>query len=263
MDQHGETFKSIINYNGKLFEISNKFRNGNDDLIMFIHGLGCSRDSFEHVWDLSEFQNYSLLSFDLVGYGDSSKYMEFSYSMEEQAELCSLLLNQFQHEKIHIVAHSMGGAIGLLLAERIKDKLASYISVEGNLIGDDCGIVSRKTVGYSFEEFENKLFDKLIMSSRFSKDNSAKLWGEMLAKCDPLAFYKSSQSLVEWSDSNKLLESFINLKVNKRYIYGDKNSQMDVLNMLKNIERISISNSGHFVMSDNPSEFYKKLHNII
>lgn len=263
MNQHGEIFKAIVNYKGKPFEISTKVRNGNNELIMFIHGLGCSKDSFEHVWDSPEFQNYSLLAFDLVGYGDSSKPMDFSYGMEEQAELCSLLLNQFQHDKIHIVAHSMGGAIGLLIAERIKDRLASYISVEGNLIGDDCGIVSRKTVGYSFEEFQNKLFDKLIMSSRFSEDRSAKLWGEMLTKCDSSAFYKSSQSLVEWSDSNKLLGLFIDLKVNKKYIYGDKNSQMDVLKMLKDIERISISNSGHFVMSDNPHEFYKKLYNII
>ncbi|MBV7276014.1 alpha/beta hydrolase [Clostridium thailandense] len=263
MNQNGIISKVIVNYKGKFFEISTKFRNGNDELIMFIHGLGCSKNSFEHVWDSSEFENYSLLTFDLVGYGDSSKPMDFSYDMEEQAELCNLLLNQFQYDKIHIVAHSMGGAIGLLLAERIKDRLASFISVEGNLIGDDCGIVSRKTVGYSFEEFQNKLFDKLIMSSRLSEDLSSKLWGEMLAKCNSSAFYKSAQSLVEWSDSNKLLSLFIDLKVNKKYIYGDKNSQMDVLKMLKDIERISISSSGHFIMSDNPYEFYKKLYNIM
>lgn len=260
MKHHEKSSKLTINYKEKPIELSIKFKNGKNELIVFIHGLGCSKDSFEYIWNSSDFVNYSLLTFDLVGYGDSSKPLDFSYDISEQAEICNLLLNQFEYDKIHIVAHSMGGAIGLLLTEKIKDRLASYISVEGNLIGADCGLVSRKTISYSLEEFQNKLFNKLILSSKSSEEHSAKLWAEMLKKCHPLAFYKSSKSLVEWSDSNKLIDLFNSLKSKKMYIYGDKNSQRDVLGMLKDSQKISISNSGHFIMSDNPYEFYKKLY---
>lgn len=260
MKHHEKLSKVTINYKEKSVELSTKFRKGNNELIVFIHGIGCTKDSFEYIWEAPEFKNYSLLTFDLVGFGNSSKPLDFSYDMEEQAEICKLLLKQFQYETLHIVAHSMGGAIGLLLVEKIKDKLTSYINVEGNLVGADCGIFSRKTIHYSLEEFQNKIFNEMIVSNKLSREYSTKLWSEMLEKCHPLAFYKSSKSLVEWSDSNKLLDIFINLKASRKYIYGDKNSQMDVLDMLKDIEKISISNSGHFVMNDNPHEFYKKLY---
>jgi pimeloyl-ACP methyl ester carboxylesterase len=145
----------------------------------------------------------------------------------------------------------------------MKDKLASYISVEGNLIGADCGLISRRTISYSFETFPNKMFDELIAINKSSEEYSARLWAEMLEKCHPLAFYKSSESLVEWSDSNRLLECFINLKSKKAYIYGDKNCRMDILNMLGDISKVAVPGSGHFVMNDNPNEFYKEVSKLV
>lgn len=263
MKHHRKLSKITINYKGKLIELSIEFRNGNNELIVFIHGLGCSKESFKNIWDSSDFKDYSLLTFDLVGYGNSVKPQDFSYAIETQAEICNLLLNQFEHDAIHIVAHSMGGAVGLLLTERIEDRLASFICVEGNLTGADCGLVSRRTISYSFEDFQNKMFNKLKVAAKSSEEYSSKLWAKMLENCSPLAFYKSSKSHVEWSDSNKLLDLFINLKSKKSYIYGDKNSQMDVLDMLKDIKKISISDSGHFIMNDNPYEFYKELYSIV
>ncbi|MGE5627917.1 MAG: alpha/beta fold hydrolase [Solirubrobacterales bacterium] len=263
MNQNEKQYKAIINYKEKNIELSVKYRKGNNELILFIHGLGCSKDSFEQLWGFPDFKAYSLVTFDLVGFGDSEKTLDFSYDIADQAEICKLLLSQFQYDIVHIVGHSMGGAIGVLLMEGLKSSSASFINVEGNLIGADCGLISRKTISYSFEEFHKNMFNKLILHNKASEDFSSKLWAEMLQKCDPFAFYKSSKWLVKWSDSNKLLDIFLGLKCNKAYIYGDKNSEMDVIGMLNGIKKISISNSGHFMMNDNPNEFYKKLCNTI
>lgn len=253
----------IINYKGKQINLSTKFRNSNNELIFLIHGLGCSKESFEHIWHYSLFQNYSILTLDLVGFGNSSKPHDFSYIMEEQAEICKLLLDKFEHPKIHIVAHSLGGAVGLLLAESIKDRLASFINIEGNLVSEDCRFVSRRAIGFSLQDFKDNKFHKMKSASKASKDFGIRLWAEMLETSDPLGFYESSKSLVKWSDSNRLLQIFNSLELNKVYIYGDKNSQMDVLNQLLSIKKISISNSGHFVMNENPDEFYRKLYTIL
>lgn len=252
-----------INYKGKQVNLSTKFRNSNNELIFLIHGLGSSKESFEHIWDCSLFQDYSILTLDLVGFGNSSKPNDFSYTMEEQAEICKLLLDKFEHPKIHIVAHSMGGAVGLLLVESLKDRLISFINIEGNLVGEDCRLVSKRAIGFSLEDFRNTMFHKMKSSCKASEDFSAKLWGEMLENTDPLGFYKSAQSLVKWSESNDLLRMFNNLELKKAYIYGDKNSQMDAIKQLVSIKKISISNSGHFVMNENPDEFYRKLYAIL
>jgi pimeloyl-ACP methyl ester carboxylesterase len=114
----GSLSKITIHYNGNPVDVAVQFRNGIRELIVFIHGLGCSKDSFANVWDFADLKKYSLLTLDLVGYGYSSKPLDFSYDIAEQAEICHLVLNHFEFDAIHIVAHSMGGAVGLLLAEK-------------------------------------------------------------------------------------------------------------------------------------------------
>lgn len=240
-------------------ELSYRYRKGSGELLLFIHGLGCSRESFVHVWEAAGFEKYSLLAVDLAGYGDSPRRLDFSYRMDDHAAECISLLSGFEFSSIHIVAHSMGGAVGLLAAASLGSRLSSFISVEGNLTGADCGLVSRKTISYPFMKFEKSKFGKFVEANEASGDPGLRLWAVMLRKCSPLAFYRSAESLVEWSDSGRLLDLFINLNCRKAYIYGDRNSKMDVLGMLGGINKISISGSGHFVMTDNPGEFYKKL----
>ena len=239
-----------INYQGRQLELCTRYKAAGDELILFLHGLGCTKESFDDAFGFASLADYRLLAPDLVGYGDSSKPQDFSYSMEDQAEIISLLLENVDTERIHIIAHSMGGAIGLLLAERIPDRVASFVNIEGNLIAEDCGLVSRKTAEIPFEKFRDNVFDKL-------RSKGPRPWRELSVKSDALAVHKSSVSLVEWSDSEKLLEIFLNLTARKLYIYGDQNADMPIIARLGGIKKTAISNSGHFVMNDNPAEFYE------
>jgi len=75
----------------------------------------------------------------------------------------------------------------------------------------------------------------------------------------PFAIYKSAESLVRWSNSEDLISRFNNLPCRKSYFYGEQNSDMAVLHRLNSIEKVKISSSGHFMMNDNPDEFYSRL----
>ena len=47
------------------------------------------------------------------------------------------------------------------------------------------------------------------------------------------------------------MASFLKLKIDKVYIYGDKNSEIPILKLIRDkVSTISISNSGHFMMLD-------------
>lgn len=258
---NSKTFK--INYKEKELETSANYKESGKEVIIFIHGLGCAKESFDAAFDFPKFNDFSLLAIDLVGFGDSSKPQDFTYTMEVQAEICKLLLDELNPKRVHIVAHSMGGAIGLLLAEKLSNKLISFTNIEGNLISEDCGLLSRKTISVSFEEFRKSVFAELKSETKESNNKSSNLWLEWNEKSNTLAFYSSSESLVKWSDSRKLLTKFKNLKTKKVYFYGDKNSEIKVLNELGNIRKIEISNSGHFVMNDNPEQFYTRLGDFI
>ena len=240
------------------FDISVKFRSKNDELIVCIHGLGCSKEHFGYIWDFSPLKNYSILTFDLPGFGDSSKPDSFSYDLKDHAKICFMILSKYNGYGIHLVGHSMGGAIGLILADTIQGQLKSFVNVEGNLISYD-STISRKRSSLTYEAFKQKELPFILLSLEMSNEPGRKNWAESIKKSSPLGFYLSSHSLADWSDSGILLDKFKRLDCNKVYIHGDKNSFMHILTSLGKIPVASISHSGHFPMIDNPDEFYNYL----
>ncbi len=240
------------------FRISYRFRRRAGDLIFFIHGLGCAKETFGDVWDSDQLKEYSILAFDLPGFGDSSRPEDFSYDLRDHALLCAELLSSFPERKVHIVGHSMGGAIGLLLTDLIQPRLRSFVNVEGNLTGHDA-TVSRKQSIASFDEFKKKELPGLLLITSVSPEPGTRLWSKLIRKAGPRGLYLSSRSLTKWSDKGILLEKFIGLNCKKLYVHGEKNAFMRVLSLLGDIPVKSIPDSGHFPMNDNPKEFYSIL----
>ncbi|MFH1998090.1 MAG: alpha/beta hydrolase [Planctomycetota bacterium] len=239
---------------GSNLEIALAYSKASDDLVLFIHGLGCCKESFESVWDRKDYRDYSLLAIDLAGFGESSKTKSFSYSMEAQAKVCEEVLKRFSFARLHIVAHSMGNAVGLLLPEYLIGITASFANVEGNLIAEDCGLVSRKTISVPFDAFEKDYLPYFVTQFQNEKHHHIRL-----DKTTAHAFYRSSKSLVEWSDSGQLLDRFLSLPCAKAYFHGDQNANLKTLPLLGTLNRESITGSGHFMMNDNADEFYSKL----
>lgn len=242
-------------------QIMADYRRGNDTVILFIHGLGCSKETWQDLWNREEFTNFTLIAPDLIGFGESTKSENFSYTMEEHANSLRALLDSFPHKQLYIVAHSMGGAIGILLSEKVEP--TSFINIDGNLIPQSGGLLSRKTTEQSYHEFTKHGFEKLRNKLAQSNEKGAQLWVAQSNQCSPYAFYKSAQSLIQWGDSGKLLQKYRHLRIPKWYIYGEKASHMEVLEYLDLQETRKIEKSGHFVMNDNPHAFYSWLSTVI
>ncbi|HWY80024.1 MAG TPA: alpha/beta hydrolase [Candidatus Sulfotelmatobacter sp.] len=253
-----QTVKFESGIEGQSLTVAVNYRKGSDTLILFLHGLGGTKDTFSDVWGRAELREESLLVPDLIGFGDSSRDTDFSYSLEDHATILKQLIGNYPHKELHIVAHSMGGAIGVLLAEQLPE-LQSFVDIDGNLIPNDGGLLSRRTAGSSFENFRDKKFEELRHQMVQDIGIGALQWVNQSRKADPLAFYKSARSLVSWSDSGELLERFHNLQARKLFIFGDRNKGMSVLSWLDPDEMLMIDNSGHFVMNDAPNKFYPKL----
>jgi len=229
-----------------------KYNSKSSEVIIFFHGLGCSWDSFRNVLDHDYFPNKSLLFLDHIGFGNSSKTEDFSYTMENQAQIIERLLSILPQWNIHIVAHSMGVAIALFLEPQTFSRVISFSNIEGNLISEDCGIMSRGISDISFKEYKNKLYKLHIFVYR----GNDQLHFE---QSSPFAIYNSAVSLVKKSDSGELLLRFRKLSCNKSYFYGEENKDMTVLKKLDFVQKYMIQNSGHGMTTENPKEFYTKL----
>jgi len=184
-------------------EISTTLREAGDELLLFLHGIGCSRESFQHFWNRPEFASCSALAMDFVGFGESPASENFSYRIEDHARVCARLLENFSDKKLHAVAHSMGCAVALLFPDEILKSIRSFTSIEGNLIGADCGVVSRRVANSDPEKFAVEVFPEIQRQlAGVEKGYFA------LETTNPKALFKSAQSLVAWSDSEILLEKF-------------------------------------------------------
>lgn len=243
-----------VTVSGRQFTLSYFEVKRNDALVLFIHGIGDCKEDYKSALEDPVFSKYSMIAADLIGFGKSSKPVEYDYSIEDQADALLDLLNSKDYLKFHIVCHSVGGAVGVLLAEKLGDRLASVLNIEGNLIGADCGIVTRETIDASFEDYSTVLWDARKKRLEGRDDRIAA--HEAMSK---EAFYKTSISVVAWSDSEKLLEKFNSFKVPTAYLFGDENRDYPVIQCLGSTQKIEIPNCGHRPMDDNPVIFYEEI----
>jgi pimeloyl-ACP methyl ester carboxylesterase len=243
-----------IAYQGHRLALSSKLRPGPDHLLLFLHGLGCTKQSFDGAFAAAGLNNYSICTLDLLGFGDSDKPDYLSYTMEEHAETVRLVLEQLAFAKVSIVAHSMGGAVGLLLAQNLPN-LERFISVEGKLITSGEGIATSVLASLLYDEFLGGGSDRFLAQLQSSPRPAFKAWAGWYRQASPRAIHAGARSLVHWADSGRLLEMFNHLP-DATYIYGGDSTKSLLLPQLIGAKVVKIPNAGHFPMLDNPDKFY-------
>ena len=236
--------------------LSTLTRPGTSDTIVFLHGLGCVKENFTALWEAPELAGYDLLAVDLPGHGRSRGLPPETWTMQGMAaEVAAHLRAHGPAEAgVHMVAHSMGGAVGLLLAADHDIRLRSFANLEANLVAADCGLLSRRVADADLQAFRDEAFDKLKARARASDDPIVRDWAEWMETCDPEALHASARSLVDWSDGGRLLEIFLGLEVPTVYVYGDRSANPDVIRHLDTVPKHEIAECGHFIMNEKPAE---------
>ena len=232
-----------------------------DLLLLLIHGLGSSKEDFLSIFDYPELIINSILFADLIGHGDSSDPLDFSYSMEDQAKILLKLLNAISFKgKIVLVAHSMGGPIAVSLAELLGDSVSGMIYAEGNIDEGDCFLSKKIIDSFFIEDWINIGFNKYI--KKLESNGEMKTFAKTFSKANPVAIYQSSQDLVAISKKDTLVGRLVQLSVPILGLYGDRNKGKfsSEKKLASSFPIQFVPNSGHSMMHDNSDSFF---HNII
>jgi pimeloyl-ACP methyl ester carboxylesterase len=88
-----------------------------------VHGIGARKTSWNEVCKYLE-KDFTCISYDLRGHGDSSKGL-LPYSLEDLANDLETLRQKLNIQKIHIVGHSLGGMIGPAYALSFPENVIS------------------------------------------------------------------------------------------------------------------------------------------
>jgi pimeloyl-ACP methyl ester carboxylesterase len=230
-----------------------------DTAIVFIHGFGSSKEHFRYAFSSSSLEDFTLIAFDLIGFGQSAKPDEFGYSMTDQASIVVELLNTLKIDSFHLCGHSMGGLVGASILELEPQRVLSFIDLEGNLTIEDC-FISGRIANSTFKEFNDS--GRVKIEKQFNEaaaqDLSMKEYVGTFGMASSLALYKSACHTIAESKT-PIVEKLIRFK-NVCYIYGEKNRGLfpgEKRLQASGIPIYYIENAGHSMAIENPERLFR------
>jgi pimeloyl-ACP methyl ester carboxylesterase len=236
-------------------------------VVLFVHGLGESGLCFEHLLHAPQLDGYRLLVPDLPGYGRSAWPAAGPMSLADQADLLAEWLGTKEAAPAVVVGHSMGGVVGLLMAERRPESVRLLVDVDGNKSPDDC-VYSGQAGRYDLETFTAVGFDEMRarIHDRGIGDTAQRGYYVSLRLADPATFHRNSLELVEMSASLDLAARLAALPIPKVYVAGQPDGVSAVSRELLHASRVKvmeISPSGHWPFIDQPVDFLGVLAEIL
>ena len=247
-----------LGYRNRPYWLEYFIRPGKGDTILFVHGLGGCKENFWDAVKSHHLKNYTLISFDNPGTGNSSYYEDQILTVDDLAILTSMFVDTLGLRDFVLSGASMGGLITLLYLQQFPNKAKAYINIEGNLTYEDC-MFSAKVVRYEPEYFQKVEFTKVIREMKNHGNPGYHIIANNLElNTNIISYYHYCALTVNYSSSGRLLKNFLNLPTPRLFIYGDKNCHLSYLSALKGegLEVAMISNSDHFLFYDNPKEMY-------
>lgn len=246
-----------IKYSGHPVQIAAKVRRTGGTCLVFLHGIGCTMESFDGAFLAKELQGYSICTFDFPGHGESSGLSGSDYSLQMYADIADQVIRRLSFDRLCIVGHSMGGAVAIIATQGRSD-IECLVNADGNLVAQDCGLVSRDIAAQSSAAFTHQGYEQFVAALQSSSRTDLRTWGQWCTKATPEALHQAARSLVEWSDSGKLFELF-NALPHKAYLYGAQDDKGYLLNQINDATISAVPGAGHFMMLDNPDFFYRLL----
>jgi pimeloyl-ACP methyl ester carboxylesterase len=268
--ESAECRRPHLEWDGLPVSLPVRVRYSGETLVVLLHGIGCSSESFADAFGAASLRGYSICAFDFPGHGHAASLIPDT-DLQRPADFLRLYADLTRQvvrwvkgdgpgiNRVLLVGHSMGGAVGVITASDSHD-ISGLINIDGNLVAEDCGIVSRRMAEQSLDEFLRAGYREFLAELRRSSGKDFKAWAGWCAEASPTALHQAARSLVIWSDSGKLLEKFNKLPA-RAYLYGAADDRGYIIKQIDRtrITIVGIRDSGHFAMIDNAKDFYRIL----
>lgn len=226
---------------------------GRQPPLVCLHGFGSTKEDYADLSLHGAFEDRSLIFWDAPGCGRSETSAPEALSIPFLVKVALAACDAFAIETFHLSGHSMGGLTALLLAHETPKRVLSFMNIEGNIAPEDC-FLSRQILQHPAEtpaDFADGFRDRVRQRGEYS---SALYAAGLPAKVRDTTFEPVFTSMVELSDTARLMEMFTGLSCPRCLIFGEQNRHLSYLDGLpkRGVEVIEIPHSAHFPMYSNP-----------
>ncbi|MET8565090.1 alpha/beta hydrolase [Streptomyces flaveolus] len=218
---------------------------------VYLHGLGAMSAVYHaHITARPELAGRRSLFVDLPGHGTSDRPQDFGYTLEDHADAVAVALDAARACGAELIAHSMGGAVAIVLAHRRPDLVSRLVLTEANLdafpppTAGSSGIAA-----YGEDEFVAGGYARVL-------EAVGPRWAATMRLADPRALHRSAVGLRKGSDPvmRTLLEE---LPVDRVFLQGEHSGELAGRESLEaaGVRVVTVPGAGHNVMFDNPDAF--------
>lgn len=117
--------KSGAYFNYRNYKIFYRFEKPASEALVCLHGFPSSAYDYHKIYPHLAAE-FSVLNFDLIGYGFSGKPTDFDYTTFQQADVLQNLVEQLNIKKLHVLAHDYGNTLTLELLARAAENRLSF-----------------------------------------------------------------------------------------------------------------------------------------
>jgi pimeloyl-ACP methyl ester carboxylesterase len=225
---------------------------GEEPPTVYLHGLGSSAPAY--FAEVAAATGRRSLLVDFLGFGLSDRPADFGYTMEDHSDTVATLLRGVDLAAVRVVAHSMGGAIAILLAERHPELVGELVLAEANLRPVGRPALSARIAAYAEEDYVQTMHQRIlgVIGSE---------WAATARQADPMAMHRSSVSLAAGERERWYVHSLCALTIPRTFLRGERsNPPADEAALVEaGVTVTVIPGGGHNMMLDNPKAFVEAL----
>ncbi|WP_395572291.1 alpha/beta fold hydrolase [Streptomyces sp. BK79] len=203
-----------------------------------------------HIAARPELAGRRSLFVDLPGHGISDRPERFGYTLDDHADALAAVLDAAGLTGAELVAHSMGGAVAVVLAHRRPELVSRLVLTEANLDAAPPPTAGSSAIAaYGEDEFVDGGHARVLAAV-------GPRWAATMRLADPRALHRSAVGLRRGSEPvmRAILEA---LPVERVYLQGGLSGELAGRKALEaaGVRVVTVPGAGHNVMLDRPDAF--------
>lgn len=238
--------------------------------ILFLHGLGDSRQAFREAFEDFTFDDYNLIAPDMPGCGSS--YGGENYAIDSWVYCTEKILDALNVVSVVLVGHGIGADVCARLCLRNRhNRIKGLIAIEGTVTRDNlhmARLVSKGARGGRFKMWlKNDFLTDFIHQQQVQRGEPYRRFYESVEMMRPAVFLAHCNQAKELLYPNDQfgeslpLESFQQVEQPKLFCYGAWSFSPTARQTVEDadIPLHCFDKATHWVMVDQPQEFYEDL----